>query len=291
MDARTTIVVLVVVAMAASVSLPAVAATPTPTDDSGDDAAAEAAMTAFMQSTAARANDSIESGMWQARVHNANESTRASMVTNRTDRLSERLERLQERNRSLKDRYENGTLPEAAYHARASQLSGRIVALRDSVSDTGVVAAEVGVDRTQLARLRQNASELRGPQVAVLARGLTGNDSSAPVTDPQEPPDWVPTNETDGGQPDDPGNGGPPVDDPAGEPPDGGGNAGPRQGGGSNGADPPAGGENAGPPDGGGPDTGPPQDAGPADDTGPPAGAGAATDAGPPAGANQVGAA
>ena len=169
-------------------------------------------VTAFVQSSSAAANDSVENGMWRARFDQANASQRARLVTNRTGSLEGRLAQLQERNESIRSRYEDGSLPETAYVAQQSRLSARITALQTAINDADAAADAAGVDDSRLETLRRNASELRGPRVAAVARGLGGGppaNAGLPGNRTAGPPDRTgpPGNQTGpsgnqtGGQP------------------------------------------------------------------------------------------
>ena len=169
-------------------------------------------VTAFVQSSSAAANDSVENGMWRARFDQANASQRARLVANRTGSLEGRLAQLQERNESIRSRYEDGSLPETAYVAQQSRLSARITALQTAINDTDAAADAAGVDDSRLETLRRNASELRGPRVAAVARGLGGGppaNAGPPSNRTAGPPDRTgpPGNQTGpsgnqtGGQP------------------------------------------------------------------------------------------
>ena len=182
--------------------------TPTPTatanaTNESDDAGMGTQMTAFLQSSSAAANDSVENGMWQARFDQANASERAQLVTNRAGTLEERLAQLQARNETIQSEYENGSLPQPAYVAQQSQLSARIAALQTAINDTDAAATEAGVNDSRLETLRQNASELTGPQVAAVARGLGGGPpetAGPPGNRTAGPPDQAgpPGNQTAG---------------------------------------------------------------------------------------------
>lgn len=219
MTQRYAVLVVVCAVVGAAVGLPAVAAqetaTPTETNESDGDGLGTQ-LTAFTQSSSAAANDSVENGMWQAGFEQSNASERARLVTDRTGGLEARLERLQAENESIQQQYENGTLSEQAYVARQSRLDARIDALRTAVNDTDEAAAEAGVDDSRLERLKQNASQLSGQEVAGVARGLAGGPTAMPSqaanqTDERGPP----SNQT--GDPADAGNesagGGPPEND------------------------------------------------------------------------------
>lgn len=146
----------------------------TTTNESDESAGMGAQVTAFAQSSSAAANDSVENGMWRAGFNQSNASDQAELVRNRAGSLERRLDRLRSQNASLRDQYENGSLPEPAYVARQSRLSARIDSLRTAINDTDEAAARAGVDDERLDRLRQNASNLTGPEVAGIARGLGG---------------------------------------------------------------------------------------------------------------------
>ena len=162
-------------------------AAPTDANATADDGTGNASMafgtrlTAFMQSSAAETNDTVDSGMWEAAFERANESKRARMAHRRTDSLDAKLERLRARNRTLTERYENGSLNRTVYVARASALSGRIAAFRSGIDSTERVARGSGINETRLDELRENASNMTGPAVAGVARGLVAGDRGPPA--------------------------------------------------------------------------------------------------------------
>lgn len=164
-------------------------------------------MAAFAQSTAAEANDTVESGVWQAEYAEADNETRADLVLNRTERLEQRMERLQERSRALEAAKENGSMNEVAYTARASALQAQMDGLRAALQQTDAAARETGVNRTRLAHLRENASNMTGPEVAAIARNLT-HAGGPPATPPGSPggPGAAPGNGTDAANGTDSGN-------------------------------------------------------------------------------------
>lgn len=152
-------------------------------------------LTAFTQSSSSAVNDSVENGMWKAGFNQSNASERARLVRDRAGTLEERLARLQQENASLRDSHENGTVAEPAYIARQSRLSARIDALRAAINDTDDAAARAGVNDSRLERLRRNASELKGPEVAAIARGLGGGppEDRGPPADRGQPADRGPS--------------------------------------------------------------------------------------------------
>ena len=155
------------------------------TTNESETAGMGAQLTAFTQSNSAAVNESVENGMWRAGFNQSNASDRARLIQNRTGTLERRLERLQRQNATVQERYANGSLPEPAYIAQQSRLSARIDALRTAVNDTDAAAAQAGVNDSRLDRLRRSASNLTGPEVAAIARGLGGppgdaDDSGSP---------------------------------------------------------------------------------------------------------------
>jgi hypothetical protein len=173
-------VLAVVVAPAASAQTATETTTPSPTeapaanDSEADGPALGTQLTAFLQSSSAAANDSVENGMWKANFERADAAQRERLVTERAGVLERRIERLETRNETLQRRYENGDLSRPAYVAQQSRLSARIDALKGAVADTDSAAADVGVDDARLDQLKRSASELRGPRIADVARGIAG---------------------------------------------------------------------------------------------------------------------
>lgn len=202
-------VVVVCVALAMVVSPTIVAQeTPTPTENTTNEsetAGMGTQLTAFLQSSSAAANDSVENGMWQARFDQANASVRAQLVTDRTGSLESRLDQLRAQNETLQTQYENGSLTQSAYVAQQSQLNARIDALRTAINDTDEAAQAAGVNDSRLGTLRGNANNLTGQQVAGVATGLGGGPpgtvSGQGSPNGTGPPDETgpPSNQTQGG--------------------------------------------------------------------------------------------
>ena len=135
-------------------------------------------LTAFLQSSSAAANDSVDNGMWKANFERAPAAQRGEVVAKRAGTLDSRLDRLQAKNESLQERYENGSISEQAYVAQQSRLAARIDGLKTAVADTDTAARQAGVDDDRLDRLLQSTSELKGPEIAEIARGLAGGPAS-----------------------------------------------------------------------------------------------------------------
>jgi len=256
MSARqATLLAVVVVVAAGLVVAPAVGTTgtaPTPaavaqngTDDGtsgGDGPSVGAQLSSFVQASSADADGSVERGMWGAKFNDTNGSERDALVGNRVATLERRQERLRDRMRDLETAHENGTLPEPAYLARASSVAERIDALEAAIDQTERAAGRAGVDAERLGRLRTEARNMTGREVARVARNVTAVSPPGLADGPAGPPADV---ERGPGSPDDVGP--PGADESAGGP-------GRSGDGGANETGPPDGGARGGPGPGG--DTG-----------------------------------
>ncbi|MFC7175952.1 hypothetical protein [Halosegnis marinus] len=135
-----------------------------------------ASISGFMQTSAASAEGEVDDEVFRGRFANASNETRRALVEQRGDELVERLERLRAQRAELLNGSDDLTVGE---RARAARLLTEIRSLRTAINTTDAAAAEVGVNATRLAELRENASELDGPEVAELARGLAGRGPPA----------------------------------------------------------------------------------------------------------------
>ncbi|MFB6165176.1 MAG: hypothetical protein ABEJ31_08460 [Haloarculaceae archaeon] len=160
------------------------------TDGAGDNATGNvsfgAQLSSFVQANAAEANGSVESGMWRAAFDEPGRPDRAAMVDHRVASLERRLERLRGRLDALAAARDNGTLPRGAFVAQASHVTAEIDALEAAVNDTAAAADGADVNAPNLDRLRTQAHEMSGQQVARLARSMTV--VRPPVTPPRRPP-------------------------------------------------------------------------------------------------------
>ncbi|WP_135303982.1 hypothetical protein [Haloarcula amylovorans] len=205
MTRRHGVLLVTCVVAVALVGLPAVAAQETVTPDeaatNGSGPGLGTQLTVFLQSSSAAADGTVENEMWKAGFERANGSQKSDRVTSRTGALEQRLDRLRTKNQRLQARYENDSVPRPAYVAQKSQLDARIKALRAAVNDTDEAAAEANVDTDRIQRLKENASELSGPEIAVTAREVGGGPpgNAGPPTDAGPRSE----NETRGGPPTD----------------------------------------------------------------------------------------
>jgi hypothetical protein len=139
----------------------------------------------------------VESRAFEVGLREAesNES-RAAVVAERLNRTEERLAELEQRQQELRERRAAGELSRGEYAARMATTTARIETLSRGLNRSASAAAELpaavrnetGVDDERLATLRQRASELSGPEVAAIARGVAGEDVGGPVAPGRGPP-------------------------------------------------------------------------------------------------------
>ncbi|WP_162989766.1 hypothetical protein [Natronorubrum halophilum] len=148
-------------------------------DDGGDDAPESetgTSVSTFMQSSAADTESTVEAGMFEAKYGAADNDSQADLVLERTNDLEGQLGELEAEREALSEREDE--LHRGEYQARMTRLTVKIQALNRSAERTEHRAEKVGVDTERLAELRANASELEGPEVAEIARGLAGSSGT-----------------------------------------------------------------------------------------------------------------
>lgn len=140
-----------------------------------DNGSLGADITSFMQSRAAETGEAIETGMWTAEYDaTENRSVRARLVERRTAELREDLGVLRQRKAALVAEREAGNVSETTYKAKVSRLFGEIRALESALNATEPRAREVGVGVESLETIRSGTENLTGPEIAAVARNLTG---------------------------------------------------------------------------------------------------------------------
>ncbi|MEF8825156.1 MAG: hypothetical protein V5A27_02265 [Halapricum sp.] len=202
MHTRQTVVLVVVLAVAGVVA--PVIATPAPDQgDAGQSKAFESLagenettngtaplgsqISAFMESTAASADSSMEAGTWEARF-NESDVNRSAMTARRTETLERRLSSLEAELEQLNASGETD-VNNVSQAGRVASLTARIEALNRTIERTTTVARDAGVNTTRLERLRTNASQLHGQEVARMARNLTTLGPRGPPEDRGPPGD------------------------------------------------------------------------------------------------------
>ncbi|PSP31848.1 hypothetical protein BRC64_08595 [Halobacteriales archaeon QH_10_67_22] len=108
--------------------------------------------------------------------------SRAAVVGDQTARMQERLDELRAERRSIVRARENGSISEGQYRARVAQVHAEQRALERVAGETEAVARDLPADRLEangvnvsaLRTLRADAANLTGPEVAAIARNVSG---------------------------------------------------------------------------------------------------------------------
>ena len=143
--------------------------------------------------------------------------SKARVVAQNTERIQDRLRALENRSRQLNESYRNGSMPEAAYYARMAQINTRIRTLErqtnQTIEEAGALPPQSlnqhGVNVTELERVRNQARNMTGPEVAGVARKIGGPHAGKPVGHERGPPEAVPGNGSPGSDPGQSGSAGP----------------------------------------------------------------------------------
>lgn len=144
-------------------------------DSSNDsDAEPETDFSTFMQSSAAAADNEVESGLFDAKFENADDESRADVVTDRADRLESELASLEKRYESLQERQAKSNVSPVAYDAQLTRLSVKIASLESSIDRAESRAERTGVDTDRFDDLRGKAAGLNRPEVAATASSIPG---------------------------------------------------------------------------------------------------------------------
>jgi len=154
------------------------------------------------------------------------ERERAAIVAAQVSRDEMRLEELRARQATLRTRQANGTLAPGSYAARTAAVQAEVATVTRTTTRSATVAATLeaeaqaaaGADPARIDVLREQARELRGPEVTAIAREIAGNQTGAPMRagPPAEPgpPDGTGSSTPGNGSPsNDPLSGRPGTDD------------------------------------------------------------------------------
>ncbi|MFC4543966.1 hypothetical protein ACFO5R_18725 [Halosolutus amylolyticus] len=175
--------------------------------DTADETASNTTVSTFMQASTADAENTVDEGMFEARYEAADDERKAAVVAERTDALEAKLAALEDERQTLRDQRDD--LSNGQYRARMAKLTVEIAGLERSIEQTSPRAAEAGVDEKRLETLQQNASDLVGPEVAEMARGMPGTDRVPGQGPPDDRGAGSPTGNDQSSQ-ENPGNGEPP---------------------------------------------------------------------------------
>lgn len=135
----------------------------------------------------------------------AGNDSRADVVREQFHSIEGRLAELEQRKQSLDRARENGSMGEGRYRAEVAEMAARTETVRDLAGRTenatrGMPADLLesrGVNVSSIQQLRQHASNMMGPEVAEIARGITGHGAS-PVDRGPHGPDSGPQGPADG---------------------------------------------------------------------------------------------
>lgn len=135
-----------------------------------------AEISSFMQASSAEAEGEVDDGMFSAALARTNDTEeRRALIERRQERLQQRQTRLEEHRSRMTA--EDG--PDVRDRALAAHVVVGAAQLERSVNGTQRAAEASGVNNTEaLEEIRANARDLRGPEVAELARNISGARSS-----------------------------------------------------------------------------------------------------------------
>lgn len=112
----------------------------------------------------------------------ATDNATADVVAERLGAIEQRLDRLQERTQTLEQARENGSMSEGEYRARVAGVVARTQTAERLANQTAEVSQGLptaileakGINVTAIQTLQERAGDLRGPEVAAIARDIAG---------------------------------------------------------------------------------------------------------------------
>lgn len=127
----------------------------------------------------------------------ASNSSKATVINETVGDLQGRLAELREQKEQLRGARDNGSISQGQYAARMASLSAKTETVRQLANQTeneseklpADVLGERGIDVTAIRTLQQDASNMSGPEVAAVARSITGPNADAGSDDAQGPPE------------------------------------------------------------------------------------------------------
>lgn len=155
-------------------------------------------VSSFMHSSGGQASEAVESGMWNAAYANA--SNKSAVVDSRAADIESRLADLETDKQQLIEARQDGEITRAEYRARMSAIVGRLAELNRSIDETERQARESGANVTHVEQLRNEASNMTGPEVAAVATSFAGGPPEGAPGGPAAsgPPDHAgPPNSSD----------------------------------------------------------------------------------------------
>lgn len=151
----------------------------------------------------------------QAVAAAASNESKASVVADRVGQLDARLSELRDRQDELRMGRQNGSMARGNYQAQMATVAARISQVQEQLNHSQAVATELpaqareraGLNTEAIETLRSQAREMRGGEVAEVARSIAGKGvgKGVPAAAGGGPPEGIPGNRMGG--PDTPGNG------------------------------------------------------------------------------------
>lgn len=154
----------------------------------------------------------------------ATNDSKAAVVAGEINDSRERLSDLRERLDDLEAAREAGEISEGRFRAEAARVGAEIGAIERRLERSNETAASLppdareanGINASSIERLRTEARNLSGPEVAEIARSIGGNGVGRGLGDDAGPPEDAgergPPEDAGGGPPEDAGEGGPTED-------------------------------------------------------------------------------
>ena len=126
----------------------------------------------------------------------ATNDSKAAVVAAELNTSQERLEALRTRLAELEQARESGNVSQGRYNAHAAQLTAEINAVERQLEQSNETASalpeqvreENGIDTSNIERLRAEARNLSGPEVAAAAREIAGENSGRGLGDAEDVP-------------------------------------------------------------------------------------------------------
>jgi hypothetical protein len=143
-------------------------------------------------------------------------ASKAAVVADRVSDLETRLAALRDRKERLQRARTNGSITEGEYGAEMAAVAARTAAVGRLSNHSEAAArrlpraalSDAGVDVDVIRALRQNASELAGPEVAAIARSIAGRNAGREMAASNRPEAAGGPTERPGRRPDSPGRSG-----------------------------------------------------------------------------------
>lgn len=130
------------------------------------------------------------------------EDAQADVVADRLTAVEQRLDELEQRRAELEAQREAGEISEGRYRAELARIAAQTESVRSLGNRTGQVAGQLPTDLLEqrnvtadrIQQISNRASDLTGPEVAEIARGIAGNN---PGEIPDGPPVDLPVGPDD----------------------------------------------------------------------------------------------